>query len=89
MSEIKSDNTVNFVNSTTTPPDKKAECSILVFDNYDSFTYNLVHMVKKLGYTHKIYDVIFSLNGSVSFSFVIFSLISEIKGNIFVTFYFI
>ena len=52
MSEIKSDNTVNFVNSTTTPPDKKAECSILVFDNYDSFTYNLVHMVKKLGYTH-------------------------------------
>jgi anthranilate synthase component 2 len=26
-------------------------CSILVFDNYDSFTYNLVHAVKKLGYT--------------------------------------
>lgn len=25
-------------------------CSILVFDNYDSFTYNLVHAVKKLGY---------------------------------------
>ena len=25
--------------------------SILVFDNYDSFTYNLVHAVKKLGYT--------------------------------------
>jgi anthranilate synthase component 2 len=24
---------------------------ILVFDNYDSFTYNLVHEVKKLGYT--------------------------------------
>jgi len=24
---------------------------ILVFDNYDSFTYNLVHAVKKLGYT--------------------------------------
>jgi anthranilate synthase component 2 len=23
---------------------------ILVFDNYDSFTYNLVHLVKKLGY---------------------------------------
>ena len=23
---------------------------ILVFDNYDSFTYNLVHMIKKLGY---------------------------------------
>jgi len=25
---------------------------ILVFDNYDSFTYNLVHAVKKLGYTN-------------------------------------
>jgi len=24
---------------------------ILVFDNYDSFTYNLVHTVKKIGYT--------------------------------------
>lgn len=24
---------------------------ILVFDNYDSFTYNLVHAVKKLSYT--------------------------------------
>ena len=24
--------------------------SILVFDNYDSFTYNLVHLIKKLGY---------------------------------------
>jgi anthranilate synthase component 2 len=24
---------------------------ILVFDNYDSFTYNLVHIVRKLGYT--------------------------------------
>ena len=23
---------------------------ILVFDNYDSFTYNLVHYVKQLGY---------------------------------------
>ena len=26
--------------------------SIIVFDNYDSFTYNLVHAVKKLGYTN-------------------------------------
>lgn len=25
--------------------------SILIFDNYDSFTYNLVHLVKELGYT--------------------------------------
>lgn len=24
---------------------------ILIFDNYDSFTYNLVHLVKQLGYT--------------------------------------
>ena len=24
---------------------------ILVFDNYDSFTYNLVHLIKQLGYT--------------------------------------
>lgn len=24
---------------------------ILIFDNYDSFTYNLVHVVKQLGYT--------------------------------------
>ena len=23
---------------------------ILLFDNYDSFTYNLLHIVKKLGY---------------------------------------
>jgi anthranilate synthase component 2 len=25
---------------------------ILVFDNYDSFTYNLVHLIKQLGYTN-------------------------------------
>ncbi len=25
---------------------------ILVFDNYDSFTYNLVHIIKKLGYSN-------------------------------------
>ena len=30
----------------------KEGLSILVFDNYDSFTYNLVHAVKKLGYTN-------------------------------------
>ena len=26
--------------------------SILVLDNYDSFTYNLVHIIKALGYTN-------------------------------------
>lgn len=25
---------------------------ILIFDNYDSFTYNLVHAIQSLGYTH-------------------------------------
>ena len=28
----------------------KANTKILVFDNYDSFTYNLVHYIKGLGY---------------------------------------
>ncbi len=28
----------------------KKDMRILVFDNYDSFTYNLVHLVKQLGY---------------------------------------
>lgn len=27
-------------------------CRILVFDNYDSFTYNVVHAVKSLGYSN-------------------------------------
>ena len=30
---------------------------ILVFDNYDSFTYNLVHIIKELGYGDQM-DVI-------------------------------
>ena len=28
---------------------------ILVFDNYDSFTYNLVHIIRKLGYTPVVF----------------------------------
>lgn len=31
---------------------EKESISILVFDNYDSFTYNLVHAVKKLGFNN-------------------------------------
>jgi len=30
------------------------EMKILVFDNYDSFTYNLVHIIRELGYGDKI-----------------------------------
>ncbi len=30
---------------------KHTNMKILIFDNYDSFTYNLVHLVKQLGYT--------------------------------------
>lgn len=30
------------------------EMKILVFDNYDSFTYNLVHIVRELGYGDKM-----------------------------------
>lgn len=28
---------------------------ILVFDNYDSFTYNIVHLVRELGYETEVY----------------------------------
>lgn len=44
-------NTDNIDYSAQTPPSGGRGASILVFDNYDSFTYNLVHAVKKLGYT--------------------------------------
>lgn len=37
---------------------------ILILDNYDSFTYNLVHVVKKLGYT----DVEIHRNDKISLS---------------------
>ncbi|MBS1732866.1 MAG: aminodeoxychorismate/anthranilate synthase component II [Bacteroidetes bacterium] len=36
----------------------KASSGILIFDNYDSFTYNLVHLVEKL--THQKVDVCFN-----------------------------
>ena len=29
---------------------KMKKCKILIFDNYDSFTYNLSHLIKELGY---------------------------------------
>ena len=35
----------------TLPSGEVRRGSILIFDNYDSFTYNLVHLVKELGHT--------------------------------------
>lgn len=32
-----------------------SEMKILVLDNYDSFTYNLVHIIRQLGYTPDVY----------------------------------
>ena len=37
---------------TSTPSFGGGRGRLLVFDNYDSFTYNLVHAVKKLGFTN-------------------------------------
>ena len=42
----------NLESLTETNSTSKDKVKILVFDNYDSFTYNLVHAVKKLGYTN-------------------------------------
>ena len=41
----------NIQDETNLVPLQGIGVKILVFDNYDSFTYNLVHAVKKLGYT--------------------------------------
>ena len=43
-------NTIHNSNKSSVPPSGGGG-AILVFDNYDSFTYNLVHAVKKLSYT--------------------------------------
>jgi anthranilate synthase component 2 len=43
---------INSESLTETNSTSKDKVKILVFDNYDSFTYNLVHAVKKLGYTN-------------------------------------
>ena len=45
-------NIQNKTNITTPLGGRGAGISILVFDNYDSFTYNLVHAVKKLGFSN-------------------------------------
>lgn len=42
---------MNNIQETRNPSFGGGRGKILVFDNYDSFTYNLVHAVKKLGYT--------------------------------------
>ena len=42
--------TIHNSNKSSVPPSGGGG-AILVFDNYDSFTYNLVHAVKKLSYT--------------------------------------
>ncbi len=47
MSSLTNSESLTETNSTS-----KDKVKILVFDNYDSFTYNLVHAVKKLGYTN-------------------------------------
>ena len=43
-------NTTNQSNQSL-PSGEARRGRILIFDNYDSFTYNLVHLVKELGYT--------------------------------------
>jgi anthranilate synthase component 2 len=45
-------NTPSGVRGSFNSPSELSDCRILVFDNYDSFTYNLVHAVKKLGYNN-------------------------------------
>jgi len=42
----------NIPDSNSQPATHNSQPKILVLDNYDSFTYNLVHLVKALGYTN-------------------------------------
>lgn len=47
MKQIENDTNTNITQSPL-PGRGKGEASILVIDNYDSFTYNLVHAIKKI-----------------------------------------
>ncbi len=41
----------NYTSKNTSPSDEPEDTTVLVIDNYDSFTYNLVHYLEELGCT--------------------------------------